>query len=418
MPLLFEEAGLASRLLPPGRAVQQRCRRAACWRRLRDAALAVCEEPRRAFMDTTDAAFIRSEVNGRRSRRIVLFAFFCTDVIGATLWATWCEGWWGAQGGAEEAALRPREAAGGWSQDACSSFGINHFLLLALSVPTEGAMLFLAGRNPWSFWSDGLLLPVWLIRLGLFDVLLWNVPPQALMGDALWFSVMAVMCRVHSLALAILVLSQVSSLLVVFLLHGAPLNLDSFEEMRYGIYSVAMLVMMAGAYALDEQSRLQSFSTLMSLEDRNAALAERLLRWKVLPESSHGATGEAGDGAGTDLAEDSRAAEDRAAEDRATSSVASSLPLGSGSTAGFPTGAGWQQQLDLGFGARSRQQQPSAQYAGPDTAGGGRSGARSVRFCLPKAADRAEEGQLVPTTRPLTGFGQAAQPRGVLDVME
>merc|ERR1719237_1495500 len=44
-----------------------------------------------------------------------------------------------------------------------------------------------------------------------------------------------------------------------------------------------MLGIVAGAYVLDEQSRLQSFSQMTSLQDKNAILAERLLRWKVLP---------------------------------------------------------------------------------------------------------------------------------------
>ncbi|CAE8646459.1 unnamed protein product, partial [Polarella glacialis] len=52
---------------------------------------ALFENLKQAFRATTDEAFIRSEVNGRRSRRIVLFAFFCADAIGATLWAWWCE---------------------------------------------------------------------------------------------------------------------------------------------------------------------------------------------------------------------------------------------------------------------------------------------------------------------------------------
>eukprot|EP00438_Fugacium_kawagutii_P029449 Skav212641 [mRNA] locus=scaffold681:35295:55347:+ [translate_table: standard] len=45
----------------------------------------------RSFLATTDVAFIRSEINGRRSRRIVLFAFFCADAVGGGLWAFWCE---------------------------------------------------------------------------------------------------------------------------------------------------------------------------------------------------------------------------------------------------------------------------------------------------------------------------------------
>merc|ERR1712232_1199817 len=47
----------------------------------------------------------------------------------------------------------------------------------------------------------------------------------------------------------------------------------SFDHVRYGAYSVIMLTIMAGAYFLDQQSRLQSFSQVMSLQDKNAALA-------------------------------------------------------------------------------------------------------------------------------------------------
>lgn len=46
---------------------------------------------RAAYSATTDKAFIRSEINGRQSRRMVLLAFFSADLIGATLWAAWCE---------------------------------------------------------------------------------------------------------------------------------------------------------------------------------------------------------------------------------------------------------------------------------------------------------------------------------------
>uniref|UniRef100_A0A6T1E8M4 Uncharacterized protein n=1 Tax=Alexandrium monilatum TaxID=311494 RepID=A0A6T1E8M4_9DINO len=238
----------------------------------------LCDCCRRMFRATTDAAFIRSEVNGRGSRRIVLFAFFCTDVIGAILWASWCQRYWG------ERARSPEDE----SHQACSSFGINHFVLLALSMPVEGAALFLSGWTPWSFWSDGLLLPVWLIRLVLFDVLLWDVSPETLVVDALWFSIMAVMCRVHSLAFTFLVVSQVISLQLVFRWHGAW-YLNDVDDVRYGIFSVIMLVIMAGTYALDEQSRLHSHSKLMSLQDQNAQLAESMLRWKVLAEAGSAA---------------------------------------------------------------------------------------------------------------------------------
>mmetsp|Transcript_16556 Transcript_16556/g.42710 ORF Transcript_16556/g.42710 Transcript_16556/m.42710 type:complete len:458 (+) Transcript_16556:62-1435(+) len=254
--------------------------RASCsW--VRAALGGTCSFTRRAFFATTDAAFIRSEVNGRQSRRVVLFAFFCTDAIGAFLWACWCENYWdlGVSSGTVVSA----------QTRACGSFGVNHFVVLFVGMPIEGIVLFSAGRNPWSFWSDGLLLPVWLIRLGLFDVLLWNVSPQMLMGDALWFSVMAVMCRVHSLALLILVGSQIASLCVVLCWHQeAKNNVHGFDFVHYGIYSVTMLIIMAGAYILDEQSRLQSFEQFMSLQDQNAVLAESLLRWKVIPSEPPG----------------------------------------------------------------------------------------------------------------------------------
>lgn len=219
---------------------------------------------------TADADFVRSEVSGRRSRRIVLLAFFCTDVIGALLWATWCQSLWGlsansrSQGDAVAEQLR-----------ACASLGINHFVLMALALPIEGVVLFLAGRNPWSFWSDALLLPVWLLRLVVFDALVWSAPPQTLVVDALWFSVMAVMCRVHSLALAILVVSQVASLLAVFWWHGA-LILDDLDHVRYGVYSISALLIMAAAYALDEQSRARS------IHMSNAAPATAADAWKCV----------------------------------------------------------------------------------------------------------------------------------------
>merc|ERR1719330_1564888 len=50
------------------------------------------------------------------------------------------------------------------------------------------------------------------------------------------------------------------------------------------MYGVIMLVIMAGAYLLDEQSRVQSFGKFMSLQDQNAELASNLVRWKAFPE--------------------------------------------------------------------------------------------------------------------------------------
>ncbi|CAK9071332.1 Hypothetical protein SCF082_LOCUS35325 [Durusdinium trenchii] len=210
-------------------------------------------------------AFIRSEINGRRSRRIVRSA----DRGG--LWAFWCE-----DGAKRSAAPEDMEHY----KDACHSFGVNHYLLWGAGIPLEGLVLWLAGRDPWSFWSDAWLLPVWMVRLGLLDVLLWNVPPQILVGDALWFSVIAVMCRVHSLVLWILVAFEVASLILA-LGEGGFVDIFAFDHVRYGMYSVAMLIIMAGAYFLDEQTRLQSFGQVMSLQDQNAALAEMMLRWKV-----------------------------------------------------------------------------------------------------------------------------------------
>jgi len=223
-------------------------------------------------------------VNGRHSRRVVLLAFFCTDTIGALLWAFWCEEHWGPAGAASSAGAGggATGASDAWDEHAraCGSLGINRFLLLCLAVPAEGAVLFLAGRNPWSFWSDGLLLPLWLLRLTLLDAMLWSVSPKMLLGDALWFSVVAVLCRVHSLALLILVGSQAGALYLLLTWHGALAPSGSFEFVRFGVYSIVMLVIMACAYVFDEQSRLQSFEQLMFLQDQNAALAERLLRSK------------------------------------------------------------------------------------------------------------------------------------------
>jgi len=385
----------------------------------RTAADELCGDLGHSLTATTDAAFIRSEVNGRRSRRIVLFAFFCTDVIGATLWATWCESWWGRQpgAGAMEGARGVEDSYE--HRSACSSLGINHFVLLVFSVPVEGVMFYLAGRNPWSFWSDGLLLPVWLIRLGLFDVLLWNVPPQTLVGDALWFCVMAVMCRVHSMALGILVVSQVLSLLLVFQWHGT-LKLDTFDHVRYGIYTITMLIIMAGAYLLDEQSRLRSFSELMSLQDNNAALAERLLRWKVLPESPslhpadmHSIAQQFGDplpGQGFLQATAAEAAVATAIGQAASSDSAE------GSGPAVNEGA-----MELGAAAVAGTPRP-AHVLPPPRSGSGRGSAgsaRSVRFALPQdSGDCMDSRCSVPTTRPSAGAGLSLCPPVAMSLMD
>lgn len=210
-------------------------------------------------------AFIRSQVNGRQSRCIVLAAYFCTDVIGAVFWATWCSD----HGDSSE------------NRGTCSSLGENRLVLLCVGLPVEGVILFLAGLRPVSFWSDGLLLPLWLVRLICFDVLLWGVSPETLVGNALWFAVMAVMCRVHSLLLIILVVSQICSLCMALVWHGAT-SWNTFELVRYGYFSVAMLIIVTGAYILDEESRYCSYCQLMSMQGNNSALTERLLRWKVL----------------------------------------------------------------------------------------------------------------------------------------
>mmetsp|Transcript_64958 Transcript_64958/g.120931 ORF Transcript_64958/g.120931 Transcript_64958/m.120931 type:complete len:494 (+) Transcript_64958:39-1520(+) len=230
-------------------------------------------ELRHWFDQTTDAAFIRSEINGRQSRRVVLVAFFLTDVIGANLWASWCT----SDGG--DHFSRP----GFGDLNACNTFGVNQYIVLVLSLPIEGAALFMAGWRTWSFWSDGFLLPVWLIRLSILDVALWNSDPATLVGDALWFSVLAVMCRVHSLALLILVATQVTSLYVVLAIHGYTGRM-TFELVRYGHYNSVMLLGVAGAYITDELSRVRCFSHLMALQDNSSDLAETMIRWKVLTE--------------------------------------------------------------------------------------------------------------------------------------
>eukprot|EP00971_Amphidinium_carterae_P145775 2889007-Amphidinium_carterae.1 len=85
------------------------------------------------FEQTTDGAFIRSEINGRQSRRVVLVAFFLTDVIGANLWASWCT------------SDRDRFKRTGFGDlNACNTFGVNQYIVLILSLPIEGAALFMA----------------------------------------------------------------------------------------------------------------------------------------------------------------------------------------------------------------------------------------------------------------------------------
>ncbi|CAE8672914.1 unnamed protein product, partial [Polarella glacialis] len=58
--------------------------------------------------------------------------------------------------------------------------------------------------------------------------------------------------------LMILVCAQVSSLLIAMAWSGSMTIWSTFDHVRYGVYSVVMLVIVAGAYFLDEQSRLQS----------------------------------------------------------------------------------------------------------------------------------------------------------------
>eukprot|EP00438_Fugacium_kawagutii_P029451 Skav212643 [mRNA] locus=scaffold681:60750:62035:+ [translate_table: standard] len=105
------------------------------------------------------------------------------------------------------------------------------------------------------------------------------------------------MCRVHSLVLWILVAFEVASLMLAlgeggsFTVQatwrlvgpGSPGSPGSPGRSDMGCtVPVAMLIIMAGAYFLDEQTRLQSFGQVMSLQDQNAALAEMMLRWKAL----------------------------------------------------------------------------------------------------------------------------------------
>lgn len=242
------------------------------------------------YVNSTDVGFVRSEVNGRQSRRVVLLAFFCTEVCGAVMWAHWCR-----EHPAEEMELHHRHSgfpqptpaamlggsATGTGKDVCYSFGLDQYVLLAAALPAEGLVLFLAGWKPWSFWSDSLLLPIWLLRLVFFDLVVWKSPPYMLVGDMLWYFVLAVMCRVHSLALVVLVVSMLASLYAALAMRG-DLDHGTFDVNRYGHYSAALLIIVAVAYILDEHSRLRSFSQLMRLQDTNSELAERFLRWKVL----------------------------------------------------------------------------------------------------------------------------------------
>jgi hypothetical protein len=230
----------------------------------------------------------------------------------------------------------------------------------------------------------------------LFDVLLWNVAPPALVSDALWFSVMAVMCRVHSLALVILVGCQVVSLFLIFGMQGA-FGMNNFSEVRYGVSSVAMLVIMACAYSLDEQSRLQSFGQLMSLQDKNAALADQLMRWKFIPETgifSGGVEGPTGK---------------EVAQDDYPSSSNNSQSSRSCLKAPRPVGHGAQ--------AQSSTARPSRASPRRDCSG--------VRFSIPRQTTPGgtDLSALVPTSRPRTLGAQLQPPGGALpmqlcDVME
>lgn len=222
-------------------------------------------EVHRWFVTSTDAAFIRSEVNGRQSRRIVLVAFICTEAVGAVLWAQYCS-----------------EQHG--TTDLCASLGMQSWQLVALLFPVEFALLFLDGWKPWAWWSDCLLIAVFVGRLIFLDVILWTVPLETLIGDMLWFVVLAVMCRVHSLALATLVLVQIVTVYIT-LCRFVDTDDPAFEFTRYGEYSCAILVIVSCAYIADEQSRIRSFGQLMSLHEQNSALSEMMLRCKVLMDS-------------------------------------------------------------------------------------------------------------------------------------
>lgn len=226
---------------------------------------------RRWLAETTEESFIRSEVNGRQSRRVVLLVFFISDTIGAVSWAMWCS-------------QHTRTAGGSMpSSRACDSLGVNRFFALSAALPFEGVVLFLAGWWLWSFWSDFLLLPTLLLRLLVFDVFLWGTPATMMFTDILWFVVVAVMCRVHSGALAILIVVMIVAMTITLQLDSPDtLRTSDYEEARIGHYSLYALILVALAYFLDEQRRLRAHSNLLMLQDKNSALAEHLIRWKVL----------------------------------------------------------------------------------------------------------------------------------------
>jgi len=245
--------------------------------------------------------------------------------------------------------------------------------------------------------------------LGFLDALLWNVPPETLVGDALWFSVFAVMCRVHSLALAILVVSQVATLYIVIGLHQG-LRDGSFELVRYGHYGAAMLTIVCFAYALDEQSRLRCFGQLMSLQDKNSMLAERLLLWKVLADS----------GQGDDPSAENWRASFRAWQPPALSpdedmvssgcSVATPPLTATSSTALLESPALLKRENQGGLTHASGMPSRAAREFG--VAGHSRvTAGRSVRFNLPTSSSPEMKGRVpAPTTRPLSDLAGRLPP--------
>ncbi|CAE7652975.1 unnamed protein product [Symbiodinium necroappetens] len=87
-----------------------------------------------------------------------------------------------------------------------------------------------------------------------------------------------VMCRVHSVVLCILVGFEVCSLMIVLAYQGGFMDFFAFDHVRYGMYSVAMLIIMAGAYFLDEQTRLQSYEQALR-SFRNSLSSEIAASW-------------------------------------------------------------------------------------------------------------------------------------------
>eukprot|EP00929_Paragymnodinium_shiwhaense_P092394 TRINITY_DN52285_c0_g1_i1.p1 TRINITY_DN52285_c0_g1~~TRINITY_DN52285_c0_g1_i1.p1 ORF type:complete len:498 (+),score=108.84 TRINITY_DN52285_c0_g1_i1:69-1562(+) len=382
------------------------------------------QELQQSLAGTAEATFLHSDINGRQSRRIVLLGFWVSDVLGAVLWALWCEAYIGTP---ETEYPRTAESAC-WSP--LQSFGVNRFVWCAACLPLEGAILFTAGKNPFAIWSDVLLLPVWLLRLLMFDVVLWHVDPPTLLGDALWFCVMAVMCRVHSLALAILVVLQIVCIAWVLELRRAQ-NQVSFLDVRFGVYSFVILSIMAVAYFLDEQSRLQSVGELMTLQDRNARLADRLLRWKVLPESPQlgikrapvAPVPELGSGLGR-LAKGSSDMDFSLGSSPRTrhSNSESALPVSQQRSYGASRDLSSQLQ-QAASGAVAAAALPEASSTDSSTSKGGSINAnkakgnsngsasgkayRSVKFVLPKEMP-GPRGVLVPTRRPATDRAAAS----------